>query len=164
MDTIFKKINDLKSIIKERLLSNQNLLKMIVYNEGNPFDLPDIDDPQSLLNNYIYLNPVVWDSTIQEVRTFLLTNFRVAPNRVNTAFADVYLYFYVISHNDIYSLENGDTRVISICDELMKSFDSSYGNWVGKCCMNGFQEITSRKDYYAIELQFKFSDFKGKIG
>lgn len=160
MSTVFKRVNELKNTIKEHILSNQNILKYIVYNEDNPLDLPDIDDPQSLLNDYIYLNPIVWDSTIQNVRTFLLTNVRVAPNRKRNEFAEVYLYFYVISHNDIYELENGDTRVIAICDELMETFDSSYGNWIGECSFNSFQEITSRKDYYAVELQFTFTDFK----
>lgn len=156
--TIFARINELKSLIKEHLLSNQDLLKLIVYTEDNPLELPDIDDPQSLLNDYIYLNPIVWDSTIQSVRTFLLTNIRVASR--SNDYADVYLYFYVISHNDIYELENGDTRVFAICDEIMRSFDSSYGNWVGKCSLKSSQEVTSRKDYYAVEMQFVFTDFK----
>lgn len=156
--TIFARINELKGLIKEHLLSNQDLLKLIVYADENPLELPDIDNPQSLLNNYIYLNPVVWDTTIQNVKTFLLTNIRVASRSSDCA--DVYLYFYIISHNDIYELGNGDTRVMSICDELMKSFDESYGNWLGKCSLKSSQDITSRKDYYAVEMQFIFTDFK----
>lgn len=156
--TIFARVNELKGLIKEHLLSNQNLLKLIVYNDDSPLELPDIDDPQSLLNNYIYLNPIVWDSTIQDVRTFLLTNIRVAS--ISKDYADVYLYFYVISHNDIYELGNGDTRVWAICDEISKSFDSSYGHWLGTCDLKSSQEVTSRKDYYAIEMQFVFTDFK----
>lgn len=163
MDTIFKRLNELKGTIKEHILSNQNLLKMIAYTDENPLDLPDIDDPQSLINNRIYLNPVVWDSTITDVGTFLLTNIRVSAIKRGSEFADVYLYFYVISHNDIYTLENGDTRVLSICDEIAKSFDSSYGHWIGKCELRSAQDITTRKDYYAVELQFVFTDFK-KVG
>lgn len=160
MDTIFKRLNELKSTIKEHILSNQDLLKLIVYTDENPLDLPDIDDPQSLVNNRIYLNPVVWDATIENIGTWLLSNIRVSSLKKGSEFADVYLYFYVISHNDIYNLENGDTRVLAICDELTKSFDSSYGHWIGKCSLNSAQDITTRKDYYSIELQFVFTDFK----
>lgn len=163
MDTIFKRLNELKTTIKEHVLSNQNLLKLIAYTDENALELPDIDDPQFLINNKIYFNPVVWDSTILDVGTWLLSNMRVSSIKRGSEFANVYLYFYIISHNDIYTLENGDTRVLAICDEITKSFDESYGHWLGKCELHSAQDITTRKDYYSVELQFLFTDFK-KVG
>lgn len=159
-NTLFKNINKLKQRVKKELLSNQNILKLVKYNVDDPLSEPDVDDAQSLLNDYIYLNPVVWDSVIDDTRTFILCNIRVAPTRNSQQFVDVYLYMYVICHNDIYDLENGETRVWNICDELMGSFNKTWGNGVGACQFRSMNEVTSRKDYYAVELQFVFTEFK----
>lgn len=163
-NSLFKNINKIKQRVKMELLSNQKVLKYIAYDDENPLSLPDIDDAQALINDRIYLNPIAWDKTIQEVKTFLLSNIRVATVRNSQQFADIYLYVYVISHNDIYDLEDGTTRVWNICDELMESFHNTFGKvgneGIGKCHFRSMQEIISRKDYYAVELQFVFTEFK----
>lgn len=163
-NSLFKNVNKLKERVKMELLSNQNILKYIAYDTEDPLIGPDIDDAQSLLRDRIYLNPMAWDKTIEEVKTFLLTNIRIAPVRYSQQFADIYLYIYVISHNDIYELGDGSTRVWNICDELMESFNGAWGKvgneGIGKCQFRSMNEVTSRKDYYAVELQFVFTEFK----
>ena len=163
-NSLFKNVNKLKERLKMELLSNQKILKYIAYDDENPLKQPDIDDAQSLIGDRIYLNPVLWDSTIEKVQTFLLSNIRIAPVRSSQQFVDIYLYVYVISHNDIYELADGSTRVWNICDELMEAFNGTFGRvgdeGIGRCEFRSMNEITSRKDYYAVELQFVFTEFK----
>lgn len=159
-NTLFKNLNKLKERVKREMLSNQNILKLVAYNTDDPLSEADIDDAQALVNDHIYFNPVVYDDTIQDTRTFILTNMRVSSIRGSQQFANITLYIYVISHNDLYELVDGSVRVWNIADELVQSFHKKFENDIGCAHFKQMFEITSRKDYYAVELQFEFTEFK----
>lgn len=160
---IFKQLDILQERIQDEIMLNQNLLKLIYYPIDDPLTMPDIDDVQSLIDEYIYFKPIAFENVVQAGKTILLLSFSIknTPNR--TGFVDISFVIRVISHNTLYNVEIDNairTRVHVICSELNKSFLNARGGWLGNCEFKHFGGMTTAQDYYGVGLTYEVTDFK----
>ena len=70
--TMFNVLNDFRKLIMEKILSNQELLKLVSISNDNPLSFEDIEDVQSLVNDCIWFKPKSFD-TVENEKCFLIT-------------------------------------------------------------------------------------------
>ena len=163
MAGIFEQLDKLQERIQNEILLNQNLLKLIYYPVENPLNQPDIDDVQSLVDNYIYFKPIAYENVIQVGKTILLLSFSISNTPHRTDYVDISFVIRVISHNTLYNIEIDNIirpRVHAICSELNKSFLNEKGDWLGKCDFKHWGGMTTAQDYYGIGLTYEVTGFK----
>lgn len=163
MADIFEKLDILQERIQDEIMLNQNLLKLICYPIDDPLTMPDIDDVQSLIDEYIYFKPIAFENVVQEGKTILLLSFSIKNTTHRTDYVDISFVIRVISHNTLYNVEIDNrirTRVHAICSELNKSFLNARGDWLGKCEFKHFSGMTTAQDYYGVGLSYEITDFK----
>lgn len=157
-NTLFKGLNDLKYEVKDKMLSNQSLLKLLRYSSGSPLEEPDIDNPQSLLDDFIYLKPRAYDTQWSQRGVIMVTQTadRISGSK---AFSDIYLVFTIAIHNEILILDDGSDRMYCICDELHKMFNNNPNFGIGKIEFDNFRETKGATDYYTSNLVFSVTSF-----
>lgn len=160
---IFEQLDILQERIQDEIMLNQNLLKLIYYPVDNPLNQPDINDVQSLIDDFIYLKPIAYENVIQQGKTILLLSFSIKNTPHRTDFVDISFVIRVISHNTLYNVEIDNrikTRVHVICSELNKSFLNAEGKWLGKCEFKHWGGFTTSQDYYGVGLTYEVTGFK----
>lgn len=160
---IFEQLNILQERIQDEIMLNQKLLKLIYYPVDNPLNQPDIEAPQSLIDDYIYFKPIAYENVIQEGKTILLLSFSISNTAHRTDYVDINFIIRVISHNTLYNIEIDNIikpRVHCICSELNRSFFNAKGDWLGKCEFKHWGGFTTSQDYYGVGLTYEVTSFK----
>lgn len=140
------------------ILSNQNLLKYLVYN-NDPLKQDDISDTVSLLNSHIFFKPKV-PNVSEGVRNYLiihLNNYKLTNN--SDYFRVGRVVFDIVIHESLVDLENGDLRSICILDELDSVFNKTGEISVGETKFNSCQEIIVGKEFYGYQYAVEFMNF-----
>lgn len=160
---MFEQLNILKERIKDEIMLNQNLLKLVYYTDYKPLECEEIDIPTKLVNDYIYFSPIAYDQTVQENKVLLVLAMRQSPTYKFHDFVDADFYIRIIMHNSLNDIEidhKNWSRALAICEELNKSFLKSRGNWLGECDFKLFEEITTTQDTYGVLLKYSVTNFK----
>jgi len=157
---IFNEIDNIKLRAEEEILKNQNLLKLLSIGHDDPLSKPDITSVSKLVDKYVFFKPKVFDDTVTETQSFLLTDIRITPIRGGSGFCGIDLIFTIIVHNDLFELFDGKTRSYQIANELTESFNNEYGTWLGKCKLETCYSIEVPSSYQGIRLIFTMTDFK----
>lgn len=157
-NTLFQGLNDLKYEVRDKLLSNQSLLKLLRYSCDKPLQQPDIDNPQSLLDDFIYLKPRAYDTQWSQRGVIMVTQTADMISGSRT-YADIYLVFTIAIHNEILILEDSKDRMYCICDELHKMFNNNSNFGIGDIEFNSFKETKGSTDYYTSNLVFSVTEF-----
>lgn len=122
----FSELNKNINYVTELLLTNQNLLKLIKYNDTNPLSHSDISDPYELLFKNINPQPKSVRA-VEEKTTYLNYVFsNLKLNDKNFKFKDSKVFFYIISHNDIWAI-NGGIRPNQIVEEIDNTLNERRG-------------------------------------
>lgn len=156
---IFDEIDKIKSQIKDRVLSNQNLLKYIYYGDDDPLSEKDIEDLSLVVDKYVFFKPKMLD-TLKEQKAYLTLTTSGSPDYSGERITNVTFTFNILTHLEIYDLADGSTRAWRICKELSDLFTDTNGSWIGNCEMEDFYEVAEvSNEYYCIVLKFVMSDF-----
>lgn len=160
---MFESLNKLTNRMKDALLLNQNILKLVYYPNKTPLNNNDVDNARDLINDYIYFYPIAFDDVIQEEKCLIMSTFDISPTYGKNNYVNMNFTFVIIAHNRICEIEIDNeerNRVTSICDEITEEFNRARGNWLGGCSFKGFNEIYIAQDYYSVKLSFSVTDFK----
>lgn len=156
---IFDEMDKIKSQIKDRVLSNQNLLKYIYYGNDDPLSEKDIEDLSLVVDKYVFFKPKMLD-TLKEQKAYLTLTTSGSPDYSGERITNVTFTFNILTHLEIYDLADGSTRAWRICKELSDLFTDTNGSWIGNCEMEDFYEVAEvSNEYYCIVLKFVMSDF-----
>ena len=156
---IFDEMDKIKSQIKDRVLSNQNLLKYIYYGNDDPLSEKDIEDLSLVVDKYVFFKPKMLD-TLKEQKAYLTLTTSGSPDYSGERITNVTFTFNILTHLEIYDLADGSTRAWRICKELSDLFTDTNGPWIGNCEMEDFYEVAEvSNEYYCIVLKFVMSDF-----
>lgn len=158
----FDKLDDLQNIAEDRILSNQNLLKLIHYGVSNPLDMEDIDDPYSMIDTDIFLYPIIPDETLTAVKSYLLCDFTIARMRDYDDYINMNVTFTVAIHKALRNVYNNHRRMTMILSELTDMFNRAKGDWLGDSQIISFDTLTTRKDYQSCEITFRMTQFNRK--
>lgn len=157
---IFDEVDNIKLRAEKEILSNQKLLKLLSIGHDNPLSKPDITSVSSLIDKYIFFKPKVFNDTVTQVQSFLLTDIIITSIKGSKDFGDIKLIFRVIVHNELFELYDGKTRAYQIAKELTTSFNGEYGTWMGKCKLDSCYPMEVPSSYQGIQLVFTMTDFK----
>lgn len=156
---VFDAMDTIKAEIKERVLSNQKLLKYIYYGTEDPLLEEDLEDLSQIVNRQIFFQPKMLD-TLKEQKAYLTLTASGAPDYSGERITNVTFSFNILTHIEIYELADGSTRAWKICRELSDLFTDTKGSWMGNCEMEDFYEVAEvSNEYYCIVLKFVMSDF-----
>lgn len=160
MKDVFESLDEIKTQIKDRVLSNQNILKLIHYGTGDPLSQDDILDLSMIVNKKIYFQPKTFE-TIKDQIAFMTLNVNGMPEFGGGQISKVDFSFMVFTHLENFELEDGSTRAWKVCSELNKLFTDTKGTWIGKVEMEGFYEVSEvPNNYYCVSIRFSVSEFK----
>ena len=169
--TIFDNVNKLLKDIQVRLIENQELMKLLKYDDNTPLDNEDltIDEAWDLTKpktngkgdiSHAKLNfcPITL-GVVTEVSSLVAMTFEVSTISSKPSFCNIYLGFIILVKSAIFELADGSSRMLSIASAITKAIQN-YDKGVGKISLDSFETITPPNGYAATKLYFKVSDFK----
>lgn len=158
-NNIFNSIDTTKSILMDRVLQNQNLLKLISIYDEDPLSHSDINDLSKIVDKSIFFKPKTLE-TQKDQMAFMCMGLSLLPNLDGNRVIDVFFTFTVYCHVDILDLCDGTSRAFKICAELNEMLTNTWGSWMGKIELEDGYEITEiPNSYYGINVRFSITDF-----
>lgn len=142
-------------ILIDECLKNQDLVKLIHYNEKNPLNQPNVTSPSSLVMKKIYPSPATLEvPELQEVnlRIFfsngILQNDEVLNSR---------LVFQVVLHNNLWNMVRKDgqkaVRAYDIMSKIVDIFEDRTIKTVGVIHFDSYNWQNINKDYSLYNLE-----------
>ena len=160
-ENIFDEVQNVRNTVMEKILQNQNILKLVAIPSPDALSQNDIENVGALIDNYIWFKPKVFEATVKDVKCFLLMDINVTATRNRSNYSDIKIIFRVIVHNDLFELDNGKARSYEIAKHLTDMFQSEKGSWIGKCEFLSCYQLETPFAYQGIEVAFSVTDFKG---
>lgn len=142
--------------IKNKILDNQNLCKLLYYNQRNPLSQPNLDDTSILykdkLNQKLYFTPYTEDADSESKSTLnvVVTEFKL--DQKSKYFKELKIEFIIMIHHDLWTLDDGSGDIIlrpnAIWDEINRTFyDNSSG--IGRDIFDYSGLVRSRNGQYS---------------
>ncbi len=119
--------------ISAKLLLNQNILKLIYYNDKNCLSKEDITSAEMLIDiskNNIRLSPNI-DVPENKGSYVIVTFDHFTPNATNPKYMDNIIYFDVLCPRDKWQMDNYMFRPFHIMHEIQSEFDKQKLNGIG---------------------------------
>ena len=160
-ENIFDIIDEIRTYLQDKIVTNQELLKYLDGKSGSPLSLPDytMDEAWSLVGDTgcIFFNPLSERTTIEQ-KTLLLCLFEI--NSSKRDYVTITLFFIIMVNNEINELDNGSSRLLKICRSIDDTFKKNKSNkWLGEISLNHFRQITAPSGYQGMELSYKLTGF-----
>lgn len=129
--------NNIEKKIALRLIDNQNLLKLLYYNGTDALSQPDLNDEQrySMINQInqehtkIFFSPYPSNTEEEKLSQIRITVDKITPK--NNILSDIVFRCDVIVHNDLWAIDNGDTRPRQLVVEMLKSLNGKEVDGLG---------------------------------
>lgn len=135
------------SIIMQKILSNQKLLKLLYYPNKDCLKGKDLtpDQIMSMINHQIRIVPVV--NAEEACPNYIVISFgSFTENRTNPEFRDNHIMFDIICNPDHWILNNFQLRPLKIAGELDRMFKNKHLTGIGDVTFNsGSQLLLNRK-------------------
>lgn len=135
------------SIILEKIMSNQRLLKLLYYTNKDCLKGADLTPAQvvSMINNQIRIVPVV--NASEACPNYIVVTFgSFTKNGHNPEFRDNHIMFDIVCNPDHWILNNFQLRPLKIAGELDKMFKDKHLTGIGDVeFYSGSQLLLNRK-------------------
>ena len=156
MGNNFKELNDNLNSIMEKIITNQNLCKLLLFEES-PLSQPDIESPQDLLYTNIF--PYPYDiSVLENSMNLLIVGFDDFRPISSNNFISKNLYFRILCHRNLWRTDSG-LRPYLIAQEIAEMFNNQRVIGIGKTLFEGGRELWANKDYIGFSLVYEIIDF-----
>lgn len=144
--------------VLNKLIENQNLCKLLQYNDTSPLSGSNINDTSKLLFNKIYPFPFTpeVDSEASSIINVLFDNFEL--NKSNSDFKNNQLVLIVICHNDLWKID-GMLRPFAILNELDNLFNLKNGYGIGKNQFGRGNLFWANEKYSGYRVTYELCDF-----
>lgn len=142
-------------VIAQRLLSNNNLCKLIHYEGKDPLNEDDIDNPFVLLHNGIYVVPDQGSQKKSESKIILLFT-RGDINNENQYYRDLLLRALIYVPLDQWIIKGNNFRNFLIMGEIQKSLVGKRIDGLGTIQGGDFQlnSLTNEMSVYGMDFNF----------
>ena len=142
--------------IKDKILGNQNLCKLLYIDKRNPLAESDLVDTSVIYtdrnNQKLFFTPYAEDvdSNMKSTLNVVVTEFKLDPK--SKYFKDVKIEFIVMIHHDLWILDDGTGEIClrpnAIWNELNRTF-YDHRSGIGKDEFDHSGLIRSRNGYYS---------------
>lgn len=146
---------NLQKIVK-RLTSNQNLLKLLYYNDMNPLSQEDLTEEQikkEVLEKLIKVVPRIGPKeTANSIISVRITNGR--KNMENNEFRNILISVEIFVPLTQWMIKDSNLRPFAIMGEVQKSLDNKTINGLGKMVGGNFELNFLTEEISAYEQTF----------
>lgn len=152
------------ALIANKMLKNQDLLKLLYYTEPDCLKAPDLTPEQimSLLNTKIRIVPKIdieKDCPTQVIITF--DNFK--PNDHNPQFRDHTIHFDVLCHPDHWNLGNFQLRPYKIIGCIDAMFNNQKMTGIGELQFIGCTDLVLNEQLMGLTAAYQSTHSKEDI-
>lgn len=145
-----------KATVIDKILSCNDIIKALYYNEPNFLDQPDID-PSSLLYDRLFPHRFV-PGTSEQKKTYITISFgKYRP--VKNSFKSGLITFSVFTHQELFRTDYGSLRTDFIITKLDEIFNEAEGLGVGKAGFYDMDALSVNTDYHGSYVSYKTYDF-----
>ena len=142
-----------------RLLSNQNLCKLLVYSDKDPLTREDIENTMELLEKNITVVPLVDEKKFDTESKLVLVYDSGIVNEDNSEFKNIVLYVLVYTPLRSWIINDLQLRPFSIISEVEKSLKGKKINGLGKLSYNGFVLDLLTDDISCYKMEFEINAY-----
>lgn len=124
---------DSRTII-EKIMQNQNLLKLLYYTDEDALSHDDIENAEiyeSIAKHNLIDKPFI-EKPLNNGALVVITFTGFQPNGTNPAFLDSMMSIDVLAHEAIWNLKGYEKRVFAIMSEIQKEVHNTKFNGIGK--------------------------------
>ena len=134
----FSLLNEDINKVLDKLVSNQNLCKLLYYNDSNPLSQTSLTDPPSLLYSLIFPYPTAIETfkdsdgnpVASSIINVLFDNFKLGTK--NHKFKSGDLTFIILSHISLWRLSDSTLRPFCLLNEIDEMFSEQRVIGIGK--------------------------------
>lgn len=144
------------SLIVNKMIENQRLMKLLYYNTKDALKQPDLNGAQirEVLEKNISIVPKI--TIDNEMPNYIVINFdNFSTNDENPAFRDNLIIFDIVCHLDLWSLGDFQLRPYKIAGELDYLFADKRLTGIGKIEFLASQQISVAPDIMCISLMYR---------
>ncbi|WP_440110356.1 hypothetical protein [Paenibacillus sp. QZ-Y1] len=145
-----------KLVVIDRILTSQEILKALVYNDMDFLDKEDVD-PEVILYNHIFPYRFV-PKTSAEKKTYITITFGTY-RKVGASYKSGIITFNVFTHQDLFRTGYGSLRTDYITIKLDELFNDFEGLGVGKANFYAMDHLSVNTDYHGSYVAYKTYDF-----
>lgn len=151
----FKLLSKNTMVLIEKVLENQNLLKLINYNSKTPLNEKDIANKGALVMRKII--PAPFTGVVPEDQETNLRIFFPSGDLQNRAVLDSVVVFQIVVHNDLWTIADKDgnrvLRPYEIMSEIVETFEDKTIKTLGVLHFKRFRYQYIDKDYGLYNLE-----------
>lgn len=155
----FEEIFQYKQDIAGKLITSENLVKALTFEEKNFLDDPFVvENAESLISSQIF--PYHKKIDVQKERKSFITYSLGGFKPVKLKYKAGYLTFRIYIHDEWMLTDHGFLRSDFIISEIDKLFNESNGFGIGKMLLDGMDEIANvPAPYVGFWIAYKNVDF-----
>ena len=160
-DELFKKSSFLSvekdsAIIMDKILSNNNLKKLLYYNSRDALHKKDLTEEESLslINSHIKTVPKLYIDN--DIRCYIIITFsNFTMDVTNPEFRDNTITFHIICHYDQWQLEDFMLRPFRVAAELDKMLDKARLTGIGTLQFVGMYQTVWNDEFGGVVLTYE---------
>lgn len=144
------------SLIFQKIMGNQRLLKMLYYTQKDCLKASDLsmDEIQSMLHKQLKIVPDI--KITEECPNIVIVTFdNFIPNATNPQFRDCTINFDILCHPDHWNLGNFQLRPHKIAGEIDAMFDGQYLTGIGKVQFAGGNNLVLNDQLMGISIMYR---------
>ena len=142
-------------VIVRKMLSNNNLKKLLYYTDKNCLSLPNLDEKQTLelIDKHIQIEPK--QEIDKDAHSYIYIVFDdFVPNANNPQFRNNLIIFNIVCHFDDWNLGDFQLRPYKIAGEIDSMFNGQNEFGIGEFQLVGGEQIMISDDFGGITLVY----------
>lgn len=143
------------SVIVRKMLSNNNLKKLLYYTDKNCLSLPNLDEKQTLelIDKHIQIEPK--QEIDKDAHSYIYIVFDdFVPNANNPQFRNNLIIFNIVCHFDDWNLGDFQLRPYKIAGEIDSMFNGQNEFGIGEFQLVGGEQIMISDEFGGITLVY----------
>lgn len=144
------------SLIFQKIMGNQRLLKMLYYTQKDCLKAPDLTDAEiyGMLEKQLKIVPNL--TIVEECPNFMIVTFdNFIPNASNPEFRDCTINFDILCHPDHWNLGNFQLRPHKIAGEIDAMFNDQYLTGIGTVQFAGGNNLVLNDQLMGMSLMYR---------
>lgn len=145
---------DLGFIVR-KMLSNNNLKKLLYYTDKNCLSLPNLDEKQTLelIDKHIRIEPK--QNVSKDAHSYIYMVFDdFVPNATNPSFRNNLIIFNIVCHYDDWNLGDFQLRPYKIAGEIDAMFNGKNEFGIGEFQLVGGEQTTINDEFGGVTLVY----------
>lgn len=157
----FGELSNVASKIIDLILKNQELCKLIYYNQSNPLSQATITNTRSsLLLKQIFPMPKKAPAETEETTIVNVHLYKSELTNRNKGFADEYIAIDIMTHLNKWLIDDGQIRVYEIVNRIDEMLNNKYlaGYSMNYVLLTDVKEMMYSDYFYGYRLVYKFTN------